>query len=372
MSTPVITIFVRHSADCKYAGDETCKRCQCRKHFRWTQNGKQQFRKAGTRSWAEAEDNKRRLEDELAGRTAAPVTEGQPISAAIQTFYEDKAAQGLAESSVLPYKRELPRLQRFCESQTVYTVQRITLPLLIAYRNTWTEHYPSSTTRDLAQKRLKHFLRFCHHAGWLPTIPKLSPIKVDEPETMPLTATEYAAVLAAIPKAFLEREDRLKVRALIQLMRWSGLAVRDASTLRKTELIEGKPDRVVVDRQKTDTHVSVPIPPEVMQELLTVGKGNAEYIFENRGGSESSHAHYCGQRIKHVFYTAKVISKGHMISHRLRDTFAVDLLEKGVPLEEVSKLLGHTSIKTTERHYAKWVKGRQDRLDNLVTGTWKV
>jgi integrase/recombinase XerD len=55
---------------------------------------------------------------------------------------------------------------------------------------------------------------------------------------------------------------------------------------------------------------------------------------------------------------------------RLRDTFAVDLLEKGVPLEEVSKLLGHESIKTTERHYSKWVKGRQDRLDKSVIGTW--
>jgi integrase len=56
----------------------------------------------------------------------------------------------------------------------------------------------------------------------------------------------------------------------------------------------------------------------------------------------------------------------------LRDTFAVDLLEKGVPLEEVSKLLGHESIKTTERHYSKWMKGRQDRLDNLVTESWNV
>ena len=57
-------------------------------------------------------------------------------------------------------------------------------------------------------------------------------------------------------------------------------------------------------------------------------------------------------------------------NNRLRDTFAVDLLEKGVLLEEVSKLLGHESIETTERSYAKWVKGRQDRLDALVTGTW--
>jgi integrase len=39
-------------------------------------------------------------------------------------------------------------------------------------------------------------------------------------------------------------------------------------------------------------------------------------------------------------------------------------------MEEVSKLLGHSSIKTTEKSYAKWSKGRQDRLDKLVIGSW--
>jgi site-specific recombinase XerD len=59
-----------------------------------------------------------------------------------------------------------------------------------------------------------------------------------------------------------------------------------------------------------------------------------------------------------------------MRSHRLRDTFAVDLLSKGVPMEEVSKLLGHDSIKTTEKSYSAWAKIRQDRLNKLVIGTW--
>jgi len=54
-----------------------------------------------------------------------------------------------------------------------------------------------------------------------------------------------------------------------------------------------------------------------------------------------------------------------------RDTFAVDLLEHGTPLEEVSKALGHESIKTTEKHYPKWVRSRQDRLDALVMATWE-
>ena len=39
-----------------------------------------------------------------------------------------------------------------------------------------------------------------------------------------------------------------------------------------------------------------------------------------------------------------------------------------IPLEEVSKLLGHESIKTTERHYSKWMKGRQDRLGQSLYG----
>ena len=67
MSTaPVITIFVRHSSDCKYKGDEFARRCQCRKHFRWSSNGTQYRRTAGTRSWAEAEQVKRDLENQLA------------------------------------------------------------------------------------------------------------------------------------------------------------------------------------------------------------------------------------------------------------------------------------------------------------------
>jgi integrase len=42
----------------------------------------------------------------------------------------------------------------------------------------------------------------------------------------------------------------------------------------------------------------------------------------------------------------------------LRDTYAVELLLVGVPLEDVSRLLTHSSIKTTEQYYAHWVPDR--------------
>jgi integrase len=39
-----------------------------------------------------------------------------------------------------------------------------------------------------------------------------------------------------------------------------------------------------------------------------------------------------------------------------RDTFAVELLLSGVPIDQVSLLLGHSSVKVTEKHYAPFVK----------------
>jgi integrase len=222
---------------------------------------------------------------------------------------------------------------------------------------------------------VRSFLRYCYEAQWIARIPQLPKIKIEEPPTMPLTADEYTRLLDAIYGTIEGKDRQAQVHALIQLMRWSGLAIRDALTLKRGELQHDKTKklyRVVTARQKTGTHVSVPIPEEVAQELLTVLNGNPEYVFwSGKGEEESITKNWAKYYIAPLFETAKIPNDGHMMSHRLRDTFAVDLLEKGVPLEEVSKLLGHESIKTTERHYAKWVKGRQDRLDSLVVGTWK-
>ena len=68
-------------------------------------------------------------------------------------------------------------------------------------------------------------------------------------------------------------------------------------------------------------------------------------------------------RIAEVFKLAKV-ENAH--PHRFRDTFAVSLLEVDVSIENVSRLLGHQSVRVTEKHYSPWVKTRQDALDKAV------
>lgn len=368
MEAPLITIFVRHSPDCKYLGDDFCKRCKCKKHLRWSQNGKQFRRKTGARSWAGAEEKKRELEDLLAGRVPDKSAEALLLFQAIAIFEANKEAQGIKPRVLAMYKRELKRLLDFSESRGLLSVrQALLIDNLIALRAKWTPVYKSSYSRAVVQKHLNHFLRFAYNAGWIDRIPKLSPIKIDAPDTEPLTDAEYEKILKAAAG---------KTRTLIKLMRWSGLAIRDASTLKRTDLnFDEDKDlyRIIRERTKTGEPLYIPIPKDVAEEVAAVLNGNPVYVFWNRQKSDSSEyrqATRMGEQIAAVFTAACVTSEGHMISHRLRATFAVDLLTKGVPLEHVSKLLGHRSVTTTERHYAKWVKGRQDRLDALVSATW--
>lgn len=366
---PVVTIFVRHAADCKYRDDETYKQCKCRKHLRYFMNGKQRRVKAGTRSWVAAEAKKRELEDQLAGRPPQEGAEAVTLTLdkAVEVFSAKKKAEGISARVLARYDLLLTRLRTFSELHGHFTPARaLTFENLIAFRGTWHADWQSSYTRKVMQFHLVHFLHTAHDAGWIAKVPRLSPIKADSPETLPLTDAEYKQLL---------KHATGKTRTVIQLMRWSGLAVRDASTLKRADVVkEGRNYKIIRKRTKTGTPLYIPIPPNVGKEVLSVMNGNPVYVSWTPRDAESSERMYAlimSQYIAKVFKAAGVESEGHMISHRLRATFAVDLLQKGVPLEHVSKLLGHTSVTTTEKHYAKWVKGRQVLLDNLVSATWK-
>jgi len=64
-------------------------------------------------------------------------------------------------------------------------------------------------------------------------------------------------------------------------------------------------------------------------------------------------------------------------SHNLRKTFATRLLSRGAAITDVQHLLGHASVKTTEKAYAAFVKNERfkqtiDLLDQPVLPRLKV
>jgi len=167
-AVPLITIFVRHSKSCPYAGDETSKRCRCPKHLRWSSEGKQYRRSAKSTSWTDAETAKRKIEAgyEQVGKPEADKKENRPksIDEARKLFLMDRRGQGLNEVVLKKYSRELLRFQTFMGTNDKYLVSQITGEDCTTYRGTWNKiyKYKSSTTRTNVQGRLISFLKFCY------------------------------------------------------------------------------------------------------------------------------------------------------------------------------------------------------------------
>jgi integrase len=89
-----------------------------------------------------------------------------------------------------------------------------------------------------------------------------------------------------------------------------------------------------------------------------------------RGNGKLKSAVADWQRILAKVYKTAGVPDAH--AHLFRDTFAVELLLSGVPLERVSALLGRSSEKITEKHYAPWGYGSgRSKWKRTSSGLWK-
>lgn len=113
------------------------------------------------------------------------------------------------------------------------------------------------------------------------------------------------------------------------------------------------------DTKKTGVHVYCVLPDLVVKALDAAPRSSDNYFFWTGQSTVRSAKGKWQRRLQRLFELAGAVG-GH--AHRFRDTFAVELLLAGVPLERVSVLLGHQSVRITERHYSPWVRARQEQL----------
>lgn len=311
----------------------------------------------------------------VASSLATPPPSAQRTIAELADVYMLKVkAKGVGPDSVAKNRREFSRFAAFMEEHNILHMRALDLAHLLEYVHTWDVTYPAAATRKLARHYLIQFLTFCVEMGELskvPAIPKV--IAKPQSPTLPLSPNEFAQLLAVASngkrpiRGTVTREVRC---AVVLLMRWSGASITDA-VMMKRECIFFDAEkgfyRCRYRRQKTRVLVNNPLPTEVAEEILTVSKTctSPTHLFQEAGkegiGGGSK------RRWTDWFHKAFVLAgMPHGHSHQLRDTFAVALLLQRVPIEAVAKALGHTSIKTTERYYAPWIKERQDLLDATI------
>jgi integrase len=283
---------------------------------------------------------------------------------AVDGFLSDREAMKLSDAMMRKYRHVGAEIKALFGDRPVGS---ITADEIREMRKGW------NLAAITAQKRMemvKKFFSFCVDAEWIEKSParlvKMPAANYDP--TLPFTDQEMEKILWAAD-SIREAHPRIpsdtpkKLKALILLMRFSGIRISDAVMFRRDKL---KDNKLFLRQEKTKHPVWVPLPKHVVKAIAECDEGD-EYFFYRQIGKPKSAITEWQQRLKLVYEMAGV-KDGH--SHRLRDTFSVELLSKGAPIEVVSKLLGHTSIKTTEKHYAPWVQARQTALEAAVKETW--
>ncbi len=310
------------------------------------------------RSWEAGQDLLREWE------SRGPKTALMTVDDAIEKYLEDARARKLAEVTIRKQKVLLGRLMAFAKGAGVKYVSQLGPDEIRTFRASWRDS-AISAAKNL--ERMRSFFRFCAGMKWVDENPAaaLRAPRFHQTPTLPFTEEEWAAILAAVERYptrnSFGHDNRARLRAFVLLLRYSGLRIRDVVCLHRDRVKDGK---LMLYTQKTGQAVFVPLPPVVFEALAACGDGQLPF-WSGSGNPKSAVADW--QRSLRRLFELAGVKSGH--AHRFRDTFAVRLLEKGVPLESVAVLLGN-SLRIAEKHYAPWVKSRQVVLEEVVRRTW--
>jgi integrase len=187
--------------------------------------------------------------------------------------------------------------------------------------------------------------------------------------TAPFSDDEWKKILWALdtyPEIHKDSPERTQqqMRAMILLLRNSGLRISDACALKRDRI--DKDGELFLHAIKNDKPVWLPLPKDVVKALDSIDEGNP-YLFWTGTSNPASNLGMWRLRFKRLTDIAGI--KGRGFAHRLRASFSVELLNKGVPLEMVALILGN-SARIVEKHYAAFVKSRQVSLEAAVRRTW--
>jgi integrase/recombinase XerD len=366
----MLTLYRRHKATCPQfpEGRNSHNKCKC---MIWADGvlGRNETRlSVKTRDWTKANKTVQQWEaQEKIVEGAAAVT-----LADVWTALLGDLKTRVSFETIRKYRALESQMKAYGNEHGLTLLSQFDLDALSKFRQTWKD---SQRTASKKVERLRALFSFALARKWVEENPAkdIKLPKVSICPTMPLTHEEMVKVLTACDGLQISSQPSARLGAhrlktLILLMRYTGMRVSDAVTF-STDRLDGK--RLFLYMQKTGVPVYTVLPDPILEALEATPRiTDTRYFWSGNGKRETAVCDWQG-KIKNVFDLAG-ISKGmgNAVSHRFRDTFAVELLLAGVPIERVSVLLGHQSVRVTEKHYNPWVRSRQEQLEADVRNAW--
>jgi len=307
-------------------------------------------RSLGTHNWNEA--IRRLMAIEVGEFSPAP--DGFTVAEAAASYLADCEARNVRASTITSYRRTLGTFPAM-------RLDHVAAAHVAAWR---AERKVAPSTQRKELEHLRFFFRWCVGRKLISENPAagVRPPRVDQVPTMPYSQDEVDRLLAACDQIASDNPAevgyiRRRARAFVLLLLHSGLRRSDAAVLRRSALTGD--NRLTLRTEKTRVPLKVQLPAAVADELSRLPADNPEYFFWSGRSKPATVVGNLWRTIQRLGKLAGI----HATPHRFRDTFACRLLQNGADIRTVQKLLGHSSVRTTEKQYVPWVESHQRLLD---------
>ena len=207
----------------------------------------------------------------------------------------------------------------------------------------------SPATVEAQQRVVIAFMRFLTQAGVSPEFPPHIRVKTPKkPNRRPRWLSDRDA--DRLLRVAEERGPR--EAALVSLLMLAGLRIGEALRLRKDDVQIHKDAASWVTIRaalgKGMRERRVPLPRRGRDNLiLWLAEVNGDHFFPGRGGGVLT----ARAALKMIDGLKRRVGIAETVSpHQLRHTFAHRLVAKGVQLDQVADLMGHSSLETTRRY----------------------
>lgn len=160
--------------------------------------------------------------------------------------------------------------------------------------------------------------------------------------------------------------NNVKHRLIIKVLYGTGLRISEIVNLKK-ENINFEENLIKVNLGKGKKDRFVKIPSSIKEELINYSKTfESKYLFPSNRNKKITKA-----TIQAILRNSakRAGIKKRVYPHLLRHSFATHLLEQGTDLRIIQKLLGHSSIKTTQIYTQisqASIKNIKSPLDNII------
>lgn len=261
-------------------------------------------------------------------------------------LYKDNVLCGKIDNAALyKYKKSRERVADYLQSidKTDIKLKDITPSFIEGYQNYCLKTLKTNTTNKQL-KMLKKILSFAVKERLLEVNPFQMTLKEEKLDYHTLTIDDVKYLLSV------EITDKriASIRDLFVFQSMTGLSYADMASLSMDDI---KDDVIIKRRKKTDVQFVIPVLP-IAKSILEKYEYRLPIISNQK----------YNQYLKVLGDVCKMPMSLH--SHLARHSYACILLNSGVDMKTISKTLGHSSMRTTERIYAEM--SNQTVISNIL------